>query len=101
MENATNDGLRFISDYDARSLDGSHAYAHLWDNGDTAYSGLDDVIDIREIAIDNFSKNNVPMGTPNSVLEDVFVPLYFFHRYQTEATAVSYTHLTQPTKRIV
>ena len=86
MENATNDGLRFISDYDARSLDGSHAYAHLWDNGDTAYSGLDDVIDIREIAIDNFSKNNVPIGTPNSVLEDVFVPLYFFHRYQTEAT---------------
>jgi hypothetical protein len=29
----------------------------------------------------------VPKGTPNSVLEDVFVPLYFFHRYQTEATA--------------
>ncbi len=86
LENATNDGLRFISDYDARSLDGSHAYAHLWDNGDTAYSGLDDVIDIREIAIDNFSKNNVPIGTPNSILEDVFVPLYFFHRYQTEAT---------------
>ena len=47
---------------------------------------MDDVIDIREIAIDNFSKNNVPIGTPNSVLEDVFVPLYFFHRYQTEAT---------------
>ena len=87
LEDATNDGLRFISDYDARSLDGSHAYAHLWDNGDTAYSGLDKVIEIREKAIQNFSQNNVPKGTPNSVLEDVFVPLYFFHRYQTEATA--------------
>jgi hypothetical protein len=87
LEDATDDGLRFISDYDARSLDGSHAYAHLWDNGDTAYSGLDKVIEIRQKAIQNFSEYNVPKGTPNSVLEDVFVPLYFFHRYQTEATA--------------
>ena len=52
----------------------------------TAYSGLDKVIDIRKKAIENFSEYNVPEGTPNSVLEDVFVPLYFFHRYQTEAT---------------
>ena len=86
LENSTKEGLRFISDSDARSIDGSHAYAHLWDNGDTAKSGLDHVIDIRELAIDNFSEKNVPVGTPNSVLEDVFVPLYFFHRYQTEAT---------------
>ena len=85
LENSTKEGLRFISDSDARSIDGSHAYAHLWDNGDTAKSGLDHVIDIRELAIDNFSEKNVPVGTPNSVLEDVFVPLYFFHRYQTEA----------------
>ena len=87
LEDATDNGLRFISDYDARSLDGSHAYAHLWDNGVTAYSGLDKVIEIRQKAIQNFSEYNVPKGTPNSVLEDVFVPLYFFHRYQTEATA--------------
>ena len=48
---------------------------------------LDKVIEIRQKAIQNFSEYNVPKGTPNSVLEDVFVPLYFFHRYQTEATA--------------
>ena len=62
LENSTDDGLRFISDYDARSIDGSHAYAHLWDNGETAYSGLDKVIDIRERAIENFSEYNVPEG---------------------------------------
>ena len=45
------------------------------------------MIEIRKKAIENFSEYNVPKGTPNSVLEDVFVPLYFFHRYQTEATA--------------
>ena len=87
LNNATAKGFRFISDYDARSLDGSHAYAHLWDNGDVAYEGLDDVINIRRKAIQNFSEFNVPKGSPNSVLEDVFVPLYFFHRYQTEAAA--------------
>jgi hypothetical protein len=87
LNNATAKGYRFISDYDARSLDGSHAFAHLWDNGGVAYEGLDDVINIRKKAIQNFSEFNVPKGSPNSVLEDVFVPLYFFHRYQTEATA--------------
>ena len=87
LNNATAKGYRFISDYDARSLDGSHAFAHLWDNGDVAYEGLDDVINIRRRAIQNFSEFNVPKGSPNSVLEDVFVPLYFFHRYQTEAAA--------------
>ena len=87
LNDATNEGYRFISDYDARSIDGSHAFAHLWDNGDVAYSGLDDVIKIRRKAIQNFSEFNVPKGTPNSVLEDVFVPLYFYHRYQTEASA--------------
>ncbi len=87
LNNATAKGFRFISDYDARSLDGSHAYAHLWDNGDVANEGLDDVINIRRKAIQNFSEFNVPKGSPNSVLEDVFVPLYFFHRYQTEAAA--------------
>ena len=87
LNNATAKGYRFISDYDARTLDGSHAFAHLWDNGDVAYEGLDDVINIRRKAIQNFSEFNVPKGSPNSVLEDVFVPLYFFHRYQTEATA--------------
>ena len=32
-----------------------------------------------------FSKDNIKSYEPYSVLEDVFVPLYFYHRYQTEA----------------
>ncbi len=42
---------------------------------------------IRKIAIGNFSIDNIRKNEPNSVLEDVFAPLYFFHRYQTEAVA--------------
>jgi hypothetical protein len=85
LDKAKNDGLRFITDSDARAQGGAHALAHLWDNGKTASEGLEDVLKVRAKAISNFSKDNIRTNEPYSVLEDVFVPLYFFHRYQTEA----------------
>ncbi|WP_299335289.1 zinc-dependent metalloprotease [uncultured Psychroserpens sp.] len=78
-------GLRFITDSDARAQGGAHALAHLWDNGRSASEELENVLQVRAEAISNFSKDNIRKGEPYSVLEDVFVPLYFFHRYQTEA----------------
>jgi hypothetical protein len=42
---------------------------------------------IREKALNRFSLQNVPDGTPLSELERVLVPLYLAHRYQTEAVA--------------
>ena len=86
LEKARVDGLRFITDSDARAAGGAHAFAHLWDNGKDAADELERVLKIRQTAIDNFSKDNIRNNEPLSVLEDVFVPLYFFHRYQTEAT---------------
>jgi hypothetical protein len=87
LAKAHKDGLRYISDQDARPMGGAHAFAHLWDNGQTAARELDQVLQIRELAINNFSVDNIRTNEPNSVLEDVFVPLYFFHRYQTEAAS--------------
>ena len=87
LEKAQQDGLRFISDSDARAEGGAHAFAHLWDNGKSASEELENVLKVREKAISNFSKDNIRTNEPYSVLEDVFVPLYFFHRYQTEAAA--------------
>lgn len=86
LENAQNDGLRFITDSDARAEGGAHALAHLWDNGKNASEELLNVLNVRKHAISNFSKDNIKSGEPYTVLEDVFVPLYFYHRYQTEAT---------------
>ncbi len=85
LKDAQNAGLRYISDQDARPMGGAHVLAHLWDNGKSASMELEDVLKIRETAIRNFSIDNIRKGEPNSVLEDVFAPLYFFHRYQTEA----------------
>jgi len=87
LKKAQDDGLRYISDQDARPLGGAHALGHLWDNGKNASIELEKVLEIRETAIANFSKDNIRTGEPFSVLEDVFVPLYFYHRYQTEAVA--------------
>ena len=87
LENAQNDGLRFITDSDARAQGGAHAFAHLWDNGKSASDELNNVLAVRKKAIDNFSIDNIRTNEPYSVLEDVFVPLYFFHRYQAEAAA--------------
>ncbi len=87
LEKAQSDGLRYISDQDARPQGGAHALAHLWDNGRNAAQELEKVLGIRKVAINNFSVDNVRSGEPHSVLEDVFVPLYFFHRYQTEAVS--------------
>ncbi len=90
-------GLRFISDDDARAAGGAHPYAHLWDNGKSATEELDNVLEVRSTAIRNFSIDNIKTGESYATLEDVFVPLYFFHRYQVEAVTklvggVEYTY---------
>ena len=87
LEKAQTDGLRFISDADARPQSGAHVLAHLWDNGKSASAELENVLQVRAKAISNFSKDNIRTNEPYSTLEDVFVPLYFFHRFQTEAAS--------------
>ena len=85
LRKAEADGLRYITDRDARATGGAHALAHLWDNGKSASAELGRVLQLRNIAMDQFSPANIPSMQPYAVLEDVFVPLYFLHRYQTEA----------------
>ncbi len=85
LKAAQDKGLRYITDQDARPQGGAHALAHLWDNGENVSEELENMLKLRKMAIANFSVDNIRKGEPNTVLEDVFVPLYFFHRYQTEA----------------
>ncbi|MGK7391474.1 MAG: zinc-dependent metalloprotease [Candidatus Cyclobacteriaceae bacterium M2_1C_046] len=82
-------GLSFLSDQDARPQGGAHPYAHLWDNATNAPDELLHVLKIRETAINNFGEKNIREGVPYAYLEEVLVPIYFFHRYQTEAVVKS------------
>ena len=84
LDEAFEKGARFITYQDARPLGSAHAYAHLWDNGSNVSEELENLLSIRRNSIANFSKDNIKSNQPYSVLEDVFVPLYFLHRYQTE-----------------
>jgi len=78
-------GLIFITDEDARPLGSAHPHAHLWDNGADPADELNRVLDIRTAALKRFGENAIKIGTPMAQLEETLVPLYLFHRYQTEA----------------
>ncbi|TPE46337.1 zinc-dependent metalloprotease [Pontibacter mangrovi] len=100
------EGLQFISDRDARSPGGAHPEAHLWDNGTNATDELLNVLRVREKALQNFSENNIKPGEAMSTLEDVLVPVYNYHRYQTEAVAkliggLNYTYAVRSDGQLV
>jgi hypothetical protein len=87
LQNSIKNGLSFLSDQDARPFGSAHPRAHLWDNGSNASDELNRVMEIRSVALKNFGENNIKGDAPLATLEEVLVPVYFFHRYQTEATA--------------
>jgi hypothetical protein len=85
MTDAAKKGLQFIADRDARAPGGLHPQAHLWDNGKDAVAELSEVLKVRTAALEQFGEKNIRPGMPMAMLEDVLVPVYFFHRYQLEA----------------
>ena len=85
LNDADHAGQVFITDEDARPFGSAHPRAHLWDNGNDPATELDRVLAVRATALKNFGENSIKPGTPMAQLEQTLVPLYLFHRYQTEA----------------
>ena len=85
IQKSLRDGLTFLSDQDARPAGSAHPYAHLWDNGKDVSAELDRMMEIRAVVLKNFGERNIRPGSPMAMLEEVLVPMYFYHRYQTEA----------------
>ncbi len=81
------DGLRYITDADARPFGGAHPDAHLWDNGGDAPAELTRILAVRKAALARFGEQAIRPGEPMARLEDTLVPLYLLHRYQTEAAS--------------
>lgn len=78
-------GNIFITDQDARPAGSAHPETHLWDNGVNAVDELKHVIAVRAAALRRFGEKNIRDGAPLATLEEVLVPMYMYHRYQTEA----------------
>ena len=106
MTDAYKKGLQFISDRDARAPGGLHPTAHLWDNGKSPVDELKNLMKIREKALSRFGENNIRVGMPMAMLEDVLVPVYLLHRYQVEAVTkivggMNYTYALRGDGQIV
>lgn len=85
LYDAFEEGHLYVSDADARPAGGANAYGHLWDNGSDPVEELNNVLTVRQQAIEQFGLSNIEEGQSFGDLEDLFVLLYFYHRYQTEA----------------
>jgi hypothetical protein len=91
---AAHQGNIFITDADSHPLGSAHPKSHLWDNGPDAVRELERLLKVRRAALEHFGENNIPAGQPMSTLDETLVPLYFLHRYQTEAASKSLGGLT-------
>lgn len=87
LERANALGYRYLTDSDARPVSSASATAHLWDNGRDITYELQRLLSLREKVINQFSLDNVAAQSSMADLEDVFAPVYFMHRYQTEAAS--------------
>jgi hypothetical protein len=85
IENGVAAGMLFLSDADSRPPGASHPLANLWDNGSDPVATLKHEMEVRRIGIEQFGLASVPLGTPLSLLEAKFLPLYLHHRYQLQA----------------
>jgi hypothetical protein len=82
-------GYTFLTDQDARPVGSAHPQTHLWDNGEHAAQELTRMLSVRAVALRNFGERAIRRGMPLATMEEVLVPLYLHHRYQTEAAAKS------------
>jgi Met-zincin/Domain of unknown function (DUF5117) len=80
-------GLLFLSDQDARPEGSVHPQTHLWDNGSNATAELERVMEVRKTVLSNFDARKIKAGVPMANLEEVFVPMFMFHRFQVEAAS--------------
>jgi hypothetical protein len=85
LQDALTKGLLFLTDEDARPAGSASPRAHLWDNGTDATAELQEILKVRQAAIARFSESAIRPGISLAGLEEVFVPIFLFHRYQVEA----------------
>ena len=71
--------------------------ADQWANGTDMADELERMMDVRASALSRVGECAIRNGRPMATIEEVLVPLYMHHRYQTESTAtvlggVAYTY---------
>src|SRR5205085_3367312 len=84
LQSIISDGLKkgylYLSDADARPEYGSDPRVNLWDDASTPADFLKMQTAVRRGAIRQFGDRNIRPGEPIALLQERFVPVYFFHR---------------------
>jgi hypothetical protein len=80
-------GFDFVSDPDARSNGSVHSNGLLWDFGGDTLKTYDQLMVVRQRALQAFSFDVLPDGRQAGEIEARLVPVYLMHRYQLEAVA--------------
>lgn len=80
-------GLLYVGDSDSRSPGSQHPDGVLWDFGADSIKTWDQVMAVRQRALQTFSIDVLPAERQLGELEARLVPVYLLHRYQGEALA--------------
>lgn len=85
LEQTIADGFKYVADSDGRSIATAHPDGNVWDNGADAIAELEHLMNVRAIALGNFSERSIRLGRSWAEIEEVLVPLYLLHRFQIAA----------------
>ncbi|MEM7417659.1 MAG: zinc-dependent metalloprotease [Gemmatimonadota bacterium] len=96
LDDAWQDDVRYMTNQDVSGT----PQADQWANGTDVAHELNRMMDVRAHSLERFGEQAIRNGRPMATLEEVLVPLYMHHRYQTESTAtavggVAYTYATR------
>ena len=96
LDDAWDDDVRYMTNQDITTT----PQADQWANGTDMAEELQRMMDVRADALSRFGETAIRNGRPMATMEEVLVPLYMHHRYQTESTAtaiggVAYTYATR------
>jgi len=87
LEDARKKGMYYITTEDSAPVNSVHPYSNQWDNGGDPAVELERTLAVRKLGMSHFSEQAIRPGTPMALLEDTFAPLYFYHRYETDAAS--------------
>jgi uncharacterized protein DUF4953/uncharacterized protein DUF5117 len=80
-------GLRYVTDSDARADGAAQPWGSLWDDTADPSAELRRMMQVRRAAIDNFSAAALRPGEAAANLRRKYVPVYLLHRYQIDAAS--------------
>jgi hypothetical protein len=83
LDDAWQQDLKFLSNQDTDY----NPRVDQWSNGTDAARELNRMMDIRRAVLARFGENVIRTGQPLALIEEPFVPIYLYHRYQVEAAA--------------